>query len=479
MNRVVASLLLISACVLLSTVRAGDIKVTEFRPGAPHGREVLARVPVKVMIAEFIDPQGIGLGKSLGYMLWREALTAVHDQRGAGIIYAHQAGDTPLVDLLRKDYHQAAQEIARGQKSRVVLWGAVGEEHGQVFIDSYLTVLPELIGDSLTLSLESEQVPLPGFSTPIARIRYSFSQVRYSRSNLFRRAVTARPGARIRERPARAAAVIKSVATPAALQAEDMRADWLQVVLVDGREGWVRIDQVDIPPRWASVDRASVNIRRGPGKSSPVEMNRDLHGTYSVLDSRYLPGKGVWYQLQFPWGKGWVAAFLTQPRFTLPAIQFMAGLQRYQLRNYPEADAAFGRFIAESGEKGSNVTRAAAHAMRAASILMQDAGSRLAQKELAKAAALTPYDPLVYNLRVLSAFNARWLPPAGRTALMLKDLSHSLELDPRNPETRKLLKDLVALSERKGAAYRVLRRSFRMGAATRERLNELSLQYPE
>lgn len=50
--------------------------------------EVLRHVPLKATVAEFLDPGDTGLGKSLGYLLWRETLTAISDQRGAGLIVA-------------------------------------------------------------------------------------------------------------------------------------------------------------------------------------------------------------------------------------------------------------------------------------------------------------------------------------------------------------------------------------------------------
>ena len=479
MIRRLCSLLLIACSLSPFMLQAGEEIVTEFRPGSPQGREVLAHVPVKVLIAEFIDPQASGLGKSLGYMLWREALTAVHDQRGAGIIYAHTAGDIPLTNLLRQDYHLAAQEIARSQKSRIVMWGAVAEERGKVYIDSYLTLLPELIGESLTLTLESEGRPLPGFTTEISRSRYGFNQVRYPRERLFQRRVITRVDTRLRQRPSREAAVLTSLSAGTALQALDMHADWFQVVLDDGRTGWLNIGQLDIPPRSARIDGKRINVRSGPGQGHAVLRMMNLHGEYPLLDRRFVAGEGVWYRLRFPWGEGWVAASLTRPRFTLPAIQFMAGLQRYQLKNYGEAAAAFGRFVEESGERGSNVNLAAALALRGSSLLMSNVSSREARKAIMRAVALTPYDPLIYNLRMLSTLYAHGLFTTERSAQMVDDLERSLELAPRNPRTQTLLQALVALSRMQEPEYKALRHSFRMEAATRERLEDLRQSYLE
>ena len=102
-------------------VFAGEQVVGNFQPGLPQQAEVLAHVPVKGLVAEFINREGTGLGKSLGYLLWREVLTAVQDQRGAGVIYAHTPSETQLTDLLRSDYHRAAVEIAKAQNTRMAV----------------------------------------------------------------------------------------------------------------------------------------------------------------------------------------------------------------------------------------------------------------------------------------------------------------------------------------------------------------------
>ena len=61
-----ASLLFLLALVPSSF--AGALIVESFSPGLPQRAEVLAHVPVKGLVAEFINPQGTGLGKSLGYL---------------------------------------------------------------------------------------------------------------------------------------------------------------------------------------------------------------------------------------------------------------------------------------------------------------------------------------------------------------------------------------------------------------------------
>jgi hypothetical protein len=75
-------------CLALCTpwAWAGDIVVGSFAPGKAPGVERLAHVEVKGLVAEFFDPGDTGLGKSVAYLLWREILTAISDQAGAGVI---------------------------------------------------------------------------------------------------------------------------------------------------------------------------------------------------------------------------------------------------------------------------------------------------------------------------------------------------------------------------------------------------------
>ena len=76
----VVSLLLLVARPLL----AGEQITAEFKDKRAVSPEALRQVPLKSVVAEFLDPGDTGLGKSLSYLLWRETLTAISDQAGAG-----------------------------------------------------------------------------------------------------------------------------------------------------------------------------------------------------------------------------------------------------------------------------------------------------------------------------------------------------------------------------------------------------------
>ena len=153
--RPLRALLLIGSLVsCYSLAHAGAEVMAEFRDERGRTPEVLAHVPLKAVVAEFLDPLDTGLGKSLGYLLWRETLTAISDQAGAGVIVAEAPPEERLVDMLKRDYHRAALRIAKHQRARMSLWGAVEAEAGEVFINTYLSVLTKETQGDLRFALD-------------------------------------------------------------------------------------------------------------------------------------------------------------------------------------------------------------------------------------------------------------------------------------------------------------------------------------
>ena len=158
---------------LCAPAHAGERVMAEFFD-ASEGRnqrtpEVLPHVPLKAIVAEFLDPLDVGLGKSLSYLVWRETLTAISDQAGAGVILAEAPPGERLVDMLERDYHLAAERIARHQHGRMALWGAVEPEGDALIIEPYLSI-QDVKGDSaLRLALEGKVVTGPRRSAQAER----------------------------------------------------------------------------------------------------------------------------------------------------------------------------------------------------------------------------------------------------------------------------------------------------------------------
>ena len=119
-----------------SLAHAGAMVVTEFKAGSQKGREALSHLTNKGVVTEFLDLSNTGAGKSVGFLIWREILTAISDQAGAGVIIAHMAGEERVVDMLKANYHLAAVDIAKHQNSPMVLWGIAQETDDKIFISN-------------------------------------------------------------------------------------------------------------------------------------------------------------------------------------------------------------------------------------------------------------------------------------------------------------------------------------------------------
>lgn len=464
----------ISLALLAPWSWAGDV-IVGFAPGKAPGAERLANVEVKGLVAEFLDPGDTGLGKSLAFLLWREILTAISDQAGAGVILAHSPDQRRLTDMLQSDYHRAAVEIARSQKARLVLWGAVNQAQDKIYVQNFLTLLPELIQDDLRLTLKIMERPEKGFSVEITRTRYNFAVVETSRPQLFERAIIARGATPVRERPHGESREVKRTAAGEALQSVDMEGAWFKVRLKDGRIAWIENSQVEVPPRFVYAERSKVSLRNTP-ETPAVSGKVNLRGTYRVLDSRYISGKGSWYRLDLPGGPGWIEAYLVEPQFSLPAVQFTAGLFRYQCRKFEEAQKAFAAYLRQAADSNERVNLAAAYQMYgASSIMLKRPGPEDFSRGLSamgKASVLTPFDPAVYNLRALTRMAA-----TQKTTDALLDLEKALELDRLNSQSQSLLAAFSALADPSNREFAFTREWIRMMPQDLGKISALQAQY--
>jgi hypothetical protein len=426
-------------------VNAGE--VIAFQPGQPS-TAVLQHTKLRAVIAEFLAPANTGIGKSLGYLVWREILTAISDQAGAGVILAHTPGSSRLVDLLQENYHEAALKVAREQTARMALWGAVLEENGHVLTSVYLSILPEAQDTELMLRIVSEPPLGVDLAAEIPRTRFNFPIVETRRELLFKRRVVARKNAVVRAIPA---ANGRSLAQPVAgtvLDTEDMEQGWFKLRLTDRSTGYINSSAVDVPPPRVEVTVNNVELRASPSPRA-VGTRVNLSGSYPVLNMRYIGGSGLWYEIDASSAHGWLPAGLVRPRFSLPAVHFVAGLYRYQLGRYDDAQREFTQYLGASSVEADNTSLATAYQLLGASQL---AGINLlksmAHKNLDKsidafsrAVDLTPYDPAAYNLRALSLLMRR-----GRLREALSDLEKAIKLDPDNARARTLISALMLLT---------------------------------
>ena len=469
-----AAILLLGFTLVFSQINAGEILIYEFKPGTQTAREALAHVRIKGLVAEFLDPADTGLGKSLGYLLWREVLTAISDQAGAGVILARPPGTVRLTDLLKNNYHQAALEIAEQQKARMLLWGAVNAAGDSVYLSSYLTLIPELIGADLALNLNIEGTD---FSAANPRTRFNFAPVTTTRDALFRRVVVTRTDVRPRRQPRNDAPRTAVIDQGTALQALDMDGPWFKVKLPDGGRGYVNQSEVAVPPLRITADGA-VNVRAGPGTDHARQYRIATGQSFDVLDMRYRRGHGTWYRIERNGVPGWVASWIVRPQYSIPAVLFMAGLYRYQSDNYPEAVRSFELFLRSTETTESNVNRAVSYQMLGAAQLAdkrfegpRDFDSKTYLAPFNEAVKLTPYDPAAYNLRVLGQL-ASWSVPAA-----IQDLQMSLKLDRFNPASYELLDDLSQTLSPSNTRYRILEIYDFFQKIDIDRIKELNKEY--
>lgn len=475
---------LLFACVaaLFSQVALAGGAVTAFEPGKPLPPEALRNVEVKAVVAEFLDPDRTQLGKELGYLVWREILTAVSDQRGAGVIIAHPPGEERLVDLLQQSYHEAALQVAQSQSARMAVWGALSEVDGRVVIDTYLSLVGSVTRDELALKLTSADSPGhmtrdTGFMARISRTRFNFPRVWTTRAALFERSLLVQVDTDVRERAGAGRTLVRARANET-LQADGMEGEWFRVRLLSGGHGYVNSWNMYVPPRQIDTMKEELLFAQ-PAVGTAMGRKAAANATYKVLASRYVPQQGLWYRIATPTGEGWVLAYRVRTRFSLPVVHFAAGLYRYQLGRYDLAAREFEQYTRFENVSEDAPSLSAAYQLLGASELMyistslkalQGAPTETAFRAFDKAIAITPFDPNAYALRAVSTLATRH-----SVSKALPDVIKALEYDPDNLDARNALGRLQGISLGKSRLQEGL--DFYMEMSDRSRIEELSRKY--
>lgn len=466
---------LVGLALLLLTATAHAGEVIRFEPGAkPRANVVLANVPVKGLVTEFLDPGNTGIGKSLGYLMWREVLTAISDQAGAGVILARAPADRRLTDLLERQYHDAAVRIATEQGTAMAAWGAVNAEGHDLFVSTYLSLLPSVAALQLKLRLTGTPPLPPGLEAEITRTNFNFPVVETTRAQLFERRVVIRKATSAYRTAASSRDVVRTLAEGTAVDAIDMEGSWFKLRLPDGKVGYVENAVVDVPPRTVEASGVRTTLVSAPG--APGGRTVALDGSYRVLSMRY--ANGLWYQLDAGGTRGWMRASLVRPRFSLPIVHFMAGLYRYQFKKYDDARREFGQYVSAPGSAADNATMATAYQLRGASAVLArssvDQTDPAAVDDFSRAVAATPYDPAAYSLRALSTIAVR-----KQAAGALADLQQALQLDPANVPAARITGSIhQELTTTSGGALRQMLRD-RNDPEVQRRLHGIVTRYPE
>jgi len=126
-----------------SAVGNGDRYDFLNRKSLKSGQIILPNAKNRGLVAQFMDPDSTGLGKSLGFLVRGEVRTAIGDPK-AGIIVAYQSEGKNIAGILEETDHLGALDIAREDGCYMALWGVVWEGAGQLFFNTFLSVLPEV-----------------------------------------------------------------------------------------------------------------------------------------------------------------------------------------------------------------------------------------------------------------------------------------------------------------------------------------------
>jgi hypothetical protein len=482
----------LAALVAAGRAGAGEVvQAVEFKNARAVTPLALADVREKGVVAEFLDPGDTGLGKSVSALLWREVLTAISDQAGAGVVLAEAPAGERLVDMIAQDYHEAALRIAAGQQARFALWGALDAEGDRLFVDTYVSLVTGGSASDLRLRLGAPVAARPDvarkideeasrFEARLARSRFGLATVEVARSELFDRPLIAEGTLVVRGRPDADAPVLLRAPIGTVLHAVDMKGSWFEVRMPGGRPGYLSAGRQEsspgsvmslrVPPKWVEADASAVSLRHGPGRKTVLVGRQDLRGRFRVLDMRDR-SDGLWYRIVVDETKGadaWVAASSVRPRFSLPAVHLIAGLYRYDAGRLGDAAAEFQRFLDSPGVTESAANRAAVEQLLGASLLPDLSQTNLAWQAFTAAIDLTPYDPDVYMVRSVACVGL------GRAETAVDDVGKALELDPRNPRARAFAWSMAEVAE--GRAHPFLEQVSRL-AGQRARAAELVRRY--
>lgn len=410
--------LLGNACAV---ARAGDAVTLRFGAGPrPAAGDTLRP---KLLIAEFDDPTGSGLGRSVTRILWREALVAMAD---------YEAKRIALVELPKDSSDPTGARLAEltdESEAPLGIWGSVEEEDG-IWVSAILYATSRA-GD-LRLRLEDPKSAAPEeegqtdwIEIPLGRTHYDFKDMPTSRKDLFDRKVITKGYVIVHTKPDPAAPSIVTIKPENILQAVDMEGAWFRVMLDDGTPGYVESSEVHVLPKLVQIESREAVLRVNPGKSNPAIKQINEPGAYEVLDMRFRFDGGFWYKIRVGREKGWVHSTDAMALFSLPMIHFITGLERFAARRYNDADVYLQQFLKAPGAAGSPANLSTAQQLLGAARIMRKPVLRLDESALEpfdKAVELNPSDPAAYLARCMATLGILRDP-----LLALGDIDKALE----------------------------------------------------
>ena len=397
-------------CLMHASSQAGEMVTRSFSADVPHGKKVLSNVEHKALIAEFLDPLDSGIGKDIAHLLWREILSAISDQSGAGVILARAPEGERLLDLLERDYHTAAIRIAEHQSGRMAIWGAAFEKGETVYINSHLSLVEATRSDKIIFKVKRSPwfVAQRGdIELTLPRTKFNFPLVTSSREALFRRPLMIDRTTNVRAAANRDAEKIGQFNKGDVAQGLDLRNGWFKVSLADNQTGYVIATNIKLAPLFALINKKHINLRFEPAvRPDTLAFNSDIKGRFRIFQQRFT-GNRMWYQITFNDHSVWIAASLTETEYSQPVVHFVAGLYRYFGGRNRDAIREFQRFIDYPDANHSNVNLSVSYQYQALSSLFAGENNNVNHRYLRKASRQTPFDATPYKIQALSWIGER------------------------------------------------------------------------
>lgn len=466
---------LICGLFLLSPINswAGGM-IAFFGPDDRRLPEKLSHLDNKALIVEFRDPEGSELGRDIALVLWREVLNAISDQKGAGVIVARRPKDRPIIDMEKGEYHEAAIRIAESQRTWAAVWGNVSKVKDKLFIESYLSLLPRAVQIKPLIQIYVRGHSIPELSVPMLRSLFSFKLAVIDFDGFFKRTLVTRKKVELHGEPDENASIVANIASGQAVQMLSMKKSWLKLRDKNGVSGYVRMVEdspVNIPPSKIKGRGNRIRLRTSPdtSHSDNIYATINLTGEYTVLDQQYISGEGSWIKIDYKSEPVWVASWLVDSVYSMPMVELVAGLLRYQVNNYERAAQHFQRYIELSKNNERNVNLAAAHQLLGAALMKKGhAGAGKARKSFQAAAIITPFDPNAYVIQALASIR-------GDIRNVLPQLNKALSLDKSNALARSLTNVLSDVSKGEGPID--VRRNISIDNNSRIQLKNLIREY--
>jgi tetratricopeptide (TPR) repeat protein len=226
------------------------------------------------------------------------------------------------------------------------------------------------------------------------------------------------------------------------LHTDGIEGEWFRVRLPDGTHAYINSLHILLPPR--TVDAGGVSLGAKACSMSTSATNPLPSGSLgTVLTAERFAKPGLCYLIKTSEGEGWVAASQVRRIYSLPIVQFTAGLYRYQLGRYDLAATEFRNYVQLESSAQDPPSLSSAYQLLAASELMGDIphSRSAALSALQSAIGVTPYDASAYSMRALAMLSNQQT----FVGASLRDLSEALELDPDQPDARNTVALLIGI----------------------------------